>query len=246
VVLGMVPLGWLWLCRGGRLNDISVVAPEARPWSAPEVRALMLFGLTIALWVTRTAPFGGWSAALGLDQVGDHTVALGMVVLAFLVPDGRGERLLDWPTAVRIPWGLLLLFSGGIALGSGFRAAGLDTALGDALAQLASWPLPATVLALAVVVTFTTEVLSNTATAALLMPILGAAATSAGEPVAAWLVPAGLSASCAFMLPVSTAPNAIVVGSGHVTAGTMVREGLAMNLLGAAMITAATVWLLPG
>jgi len=246
VVVLMVPMAWLWLCRGGRLAGIEVTPPVARPWSAPEVRALALFGLTIVLWVSRTAPFGGWSAALGLQQVGDHTVALAMVVLAFLLPSGDGSRLLDWPTAVRIPWGLLLLFAGGIALGSGFRTSGLDVALGDALAQLAALPLPATVFVLALVVTFATEVLSNTATAALLMPILSAAAVGAGEPAAAWLMPAGLSASCAFMLPVSTAPNAIVVGAGHVPPRVMVREGLAMNLLGAVLITATTVWLLPG
>lgn len=243
VVALLVPLSWLWLCRGGRLDGIEVHAPAARPWSAPEVRALMLFGLTIVLWVSRTAPFGGWQAALGWDQVGDHTVALAMVVLAFLLPDGAQGRLLDWETAVRIPWGLLLLFAGGIALGAGFRASGLDAALGDALGRLAVLPLPATVLVLALVVTFTTEVMSNTATAALLMPILSAAAVAAGEPVEAWLMPAGLSASCAFMLPVSTAPNAIVVGAGHVPPGTMVREGLAINLIGALVITGAVVLL---
>jgi len=241
VVVVMIPAVWGWLVRGPALREVTVTAPTARPWTPREVRALGLFAVTVALWVTRTAPFGGWGAWLGLEQVGDHTVALAMVVAAFLVPDGEGDRLLDWPSAVKIPWGLLLLFAGGIALGRGFAAAGLDHTLAEALQGLAGLPLPVTVLLLAVVVSLVTEVLSNTATAALLMPVLGAAAVAAGESVPAWLVPAGLATSCAFMLPVATAPNAIVVGAQRVPTQRMVRDGLVVNLVAAAAIAAATL-----
>jgi len=244
VVALLVPAVWLWLVRDRSLASVQVAAPDARPWVPRERRALALFGLTIVLWVTRTAPFGGWGAWLELPHVGDHTVALAMVLLAFLLPDGQGDQLLDWPTAVRIPWGLLLLFSGGIALGKGFVTSGLDRLLAQGLQALADWPLPVTVLVLAVVVSMVTEVLSNTATAALLMPVLATAALDAGESVPQWIVPAGLATSCAFMLPVATAPNAIVVGSGKVASRRMVREGLVVNLVAATVIAAATLVLL--
>lgn len=247
VVVLMVPLVWLWLCRGRSLDGVTVEVPDLPAIRTPEVRALLLFGVTIVAWVTRTAPFGGWSGGLegvGLDMAGvkDHTVALAMVVVAFVVPDGEGEPLLDWETAVRIPWGLLLLFAGGIALGTSFRTSGLDQAIANGLGLLGDLPLPATILTLCLSVTFLTEITSNTATAALLMPILGTAAGNAGDPVLSWLVPAALSASCAFMLPVATAPNAIVIGAGHVRTGQMAREGVAVNLIGAIVITLVTLW----
>ena len=243
VVLLLVPVVWLWLVRDATLGAVVVEAPRARPWAPREVRALGLFAVTVVLWVTRTAPFGGWGAWLGLTQVGDHTVALGMVLWAFLLPNGEGERLLDWPTAVKIPWGLLLLFAGGIALGKGFKAAELDVALAHGLQHLADLPLPVTVLVLAVTVSMVTEVLSNTATAALLMPVLATAAMEAGEPVPSWIVPAGLATSCAFMLPVATAPNAIVVGSGRVPTRFMAREGLVVNVAAAVVVAAVTLLL---
>ncbi|MEZ4318876.1 MAG: SLC13 family permease [Myxococcota bacterium] len=241
IVAVLLPLAWLWLCRGGRLAGIHVEVPDLPAIRAPEVRALALFGVTIVLWITRTAPFGGWAGAIGVPEVGDHTVALLLVVVAFLVPNGEGEALLDWETAARIPWGLLLLFSGGIALGKSFATSGLDRSLATALATLGDLPTPLTVLALATCVTFLTEITSNTATAALLIPILGTAAVQAGDEPLLWLVPAAFSASCAFMLPVATAPNAIVIGSGHVVTGQMAKEGFALNLMGAVVITVVTL-----
>lgn len=241
VVLVLVPLAWLLLCRGGRLQGVTVPLTELRPWQVQEKRALYLFGVTILLWVTRTVPGGGWGGALGLDNVGDHTIALGMVVAAFVWPDGRGGVLLDWETASRIPWGLLLLFAGGIALGDSFRTSGLDKVIATSLAQLGDLPLPLMVLAITLVIIFVSEVASNTATAALLMPILGTAAVTAGDDPQLWLVPAGFAASTAFMMPVGTAPNAIVIGTGYVRAIEMVREGFALNLISAVVITAATV-----
>lgn len=236
VVLLLLPLTWLVLSPG--LASIEVEAVDPGPWRAPEIRALLLFGVTVVLWVSRTAPFGGWSGALGLDQVGDHVVALGMVVVAFVVPDGRGERLLDWETAVRIPWHLLLLFSGGLALGAGFRASGLDDALAQGFVGLSALPGPVALGVIAVVVSSVTELVSNTATAALLLPVLSDAALDAGQPAAPWLSAATLAASCAFMMPVATAPNAIVFGTGRVPAIEMVRKGVVLNLAAALVIAA--------
>jgi len=188
---------------------------------------------------------GGWSGLLGVPGAGDSTVALAACVAMFLVPGGAGEPLLDWETAADIPWGILLLFGGGIAIAKAFMASGLSAAMGQLLSGMAAWPLAATTLLLCLSVTFVTEVTSNTATTTLLMPVLAAAGKAAGMEPALFMVPAALSASCAFMLPVATAPNAVVFGTGRVTVARMAREGFAINLAGAALLTTWCVFILP-
>lgn len=235
--LMLLPLAWYLLAR--KLPRTGAVElPPVGPWTPPERRVLSVFGLTALLWVTRAEPGGGWTALLGAEGVGDSTVALAAVVALFLIPSGQqdGDALLDWKTAERIPWGLLLLFGGGIAIARAFSASGLGEVLGSWLADdlgLATWPTVLALLLLCLLVTFLTEVTSNTATTTLLMPLLAAAGLAAGIDPALWMVPAALSASCAFMLPVATAPNAIVYGSGGVTTAQMARAGLVLNLAGA-------------
>jgi solute carrier family 13 (sodium-dependent dicarboxylate transporter), member 2/3/5 len=239
----LLPLAWLWVTRGLG-GHVAPAIPTPGPWRAAERRVIAVFALTAAAWIFRTEPFGGWSGLLDLDTASDSTVALAAVVVLFLTPDGDGDALLDWDTARRIPWGLLLLFGGGIAISSAFAASGLSAALGDALAGIASWPMVAVVLVICLVVTFMTEVTSNTATANLLMPVLAAAAIAASLDPRLLMIPATLSASCAFMLPVATAPNAIVSGSEHITTRDMAREGLVLNLTGAVAITVVCLLLL--
>ena len=219
---------------------------EARDPGAPldgleepvrERRVLIVFALTALAWVTRTAPFGGWGRWLGIEGAGDSTVALLAVVAMFLLPDGEGDTLLDWETARKIPWGLLILFGGGIAIARAFQESGLSVALGQALSTLSAWPPVLLTLALCLGVTFLTEVTSNTATASLLMPLLAATSVAIDVNPALLMVPAALSASCAFMLPVATAPNAIVYGSGRLTVRDMARAGLVLNLTGAVVIS---------
>ena len=246
VVAVLLPMCWLYLTRGleGRRP---LTLPDLGPWRAAERRVLWVFGITAAAWVTRTTPFGGWSAWLDLPGAGDSTVALAAVVTLFLIPNGEGQRMLDWETASQIPWGLLLLFGGGIGIARGFEASGLSGALGSWLANdlgITAWPVVLMTLTICLAVTFLTEVTSNTATTTLLMPVLAAAGVAAGIDPALLMVPAALSASCAFMLPVATAPNAIIFGTDMVTTKTMAREGFALNLLGAVVITALTAALL--
>jgi len=237
VVLIMLGPMWLWLTRSLDRDSARLDLPTPGPWRTGETRVLIVFGLTALAWVTRSDPYGGWSAWLGAEGTGDATVALTAVVVMFLVPDGEGGQLLDWPTAARIPWGLLVLFGGGIAIARAFGASGLSTLLGDQLSALASWPVVAMIAAIALSVTFLTEVTSNTATTSLLMPILAAAAIAAEVDPMLLMVPAAVSASCAFMLPVATAPNAIVFGTGRFTTRDMAREGFVLNLLGAVVVT---------
>ncbi len=238
VVLVFVPLTALWLTR--RLNyQGSFVLPEVGKWQSAERRVLIVFALTALAWVTRSQPFGGWSTFLNVPGINDAGVAMLAVVVMFLVPDGRGERLLNWESAAKIPWGMLILFGGGIAIAKAFVASGLSQQLGIWLTQLATLDLFLLILAICLTITFMTEITSNTATTTLMLPILAAAALAAEIPPEVLMVPAAMSASCAFMLPVATAPNTIMFSTGAFPIRTMVKEGLALNLIGALLITSA-------
>lgn len=237
VVVLMVPLMALYLTRGLR-GSVAVELPRAGAWRAEEMRVLVVFLLAALAWITRVEPFGGWRAWLGLPQANDASVALLAVVLLFLLPNGRGGRLLEWENAVEIPWGTLLLFGGGICLAAGFVNSGLSELVGGVFSDFAGLHLYLLILLVALVVTFMTETTSNTASTTLLMPILAAVGMGMGIEPEILMVPAAMSASCAFMLPVATAPNSVVFGSGEVSTARMAREGIVLNLLGAAVISA--------
>lgn len=237
IVVVFLPIAWLWLTRRLKTTQKLEIPPLGR-WTAAEVRVLCVFALTALLWIFRAEPRGGWSHLIGVTGfVDDSTVALLMAAVMFVVPDGRGGRLLDWHVAERIPWGILLLFGGGICIAQAFIASGLSTTVGQGLSMLAGWPIVLLIFVICLGVTFLTEVTSNTATATLLMPIFAAAAVAAELPPALLMVPAAISASYGFMLPVGTPPNAIVFSTGRVPMRTMASEGFALNLMGAVVIT---------
>jgi sodium-dependent dicarboxylate transporter 2/3/5 len=238
VVLIFVPITALWLTRGLDYQG-SFILPAVGTWQSAERRVLIVFALTALAWVTRSQPFGGWSTFLNVPGINDAGVAMLAVVVMFLVPDGRGERLLNWESAAKIPWGMLILFGGGIAIAKAFVASGLSQQLGIWLTQLATLDLFLLILAICLTITFMTEITSNTATTTLMLPILAAAALAAEIPPEVLMVPAAMSASCAFMLPVATAPNTIMFSTGAFPIRTMVKEGLALNLIGALLITSA-------
>jgi sodium-dependent dicarboxylate transporter 2/3/5 len=235
VVLVLLPIAAVWLTR--RLGHQGTVdVPEVGAWQAGEVRVLMVFALTAVAWITRSEPFGGWTALLGLAQTNDAMVALLAVVIMFVVPDGKGERLLDWETATQIPWGMLILFGAGLTIAAAFTASGLSQTIGALLSGLAALHVLLIMLTICLTVTFLTETTSNTATTTLLMPILAAGAVGAGISPELFMIPAAMSASCAFMLPVATAPNVIMFSTGRVAIETMVKEGFTLNLIGAIVI----------
>ena len=236
VALGLPLMAWWLTRRVGGAATARLPAPGA--WAVDEKRVLMVFSLAVLCWVTRSEPFGGWSSWLGVPGAGDSTVALAAVVLLFLLPSGKGGGLLDWDTAADIPWGMLLLFAGGITIAKAFMASGLAALIGARLTVLAGLPAPLLLLCICLCVTFLTEITSNIATTTLLMPILAAAAAAAGIAPELIMIPAAMSASCAFMLPVATAPNAIAYGTGEVTMKRMMREGVVLNLLMALLVTA--------
>lgn len=235
IVLVFVPAIGIYLTRNLG-NHPAPAMPHPGAWRPAEVRVLTVFALTALFWITRLEPFGGWSGTLGIEDSDDYMVAFLAVVSLFLIPDGRGERLLDWDTAVRIPWGMLILFGAGITIAEAFTHSGLSQSIGAALSNLAVLPVFLIMLGICLVVTFLTETTSNTATTTLLMPILAAAALGAGMDPKLLMIPAAMSASCAFMLPVATAPNVIVYSTNRFTIEQMAKEGVALNLLGAIII----------
>lgn len=243
VVLTMLPLAYFLLLRDMPSAKLPPLSRMAR-MSTRERRVLIVFGFTALGWITRIEPLGGWTGLLGIGGIGDATIGFIGLLCMFTVPDGDGGRLLKWQDAEKIPWGILLLFGGGIALASGFEASGLSVTMGQNLTTLAHAPKPLMIFTVCLVVTFLTEVTSNTATTALLMPILGAAAQSANIPPAQLMVPAAISASCAFMLPVATAPNAIVFGTGHVSTRFMASKGFFLNVAGCFLVTAVCLLVL--
>jgi sodium-dependent dicarboxylate transporter 2/3/5 len=236
VVILSLPLMALWLTRNVHLSD-KIVLPTLGKWRIEEKRTLIIFGFTALAWITRKAPFGGWSEFLDVTIAGDSTVALAAVVIMFITSNGKGGRILDWQTAKDIPWGMLLLFAGGIAIAKGFVASGLSSLLGEWLTSLANLPALLMILTICLVVTYLTEITSNTATATLLMPILAVAATSAGYDPMIFMIPAAMCASAAFMLPVATAPNAIAYGTGEITIQDMVKEGAILSVLVSSIVT---------
>ncbi|MGI9428264.1 MAG: SLC13 family permease, partial [Bythopirellula sp.] len=216
VVLVMLPIMAVWLTRNIK-KQANLELPDVGKWRVEEIRTLVVFAITATLWITRREPWGGWSGWANLPDANDASVALVAVVAMFIIPNGRGERLLDWPTAVSIPWGILILFGSGIAISKAFVASGLSTSLGELLADIGQLPPLLMIAIVCLAVTFLTEVTSNTATSNLLMPILAAAATAAHIEPKLIMVPATISASFAFMLPVATGPNAIIFGSDELT-----------------------------
>ncbi len=243
VVVILVPAMALVLTRNLE-GALRLQLPAMGPWQTQERRVMIVFSLTALAWITRSEPFGGWSVWFGVPEANDASVALLAVVVLFLVPDGKGDRLLTWERASTIPWGVLLLFSGGICLAKGFVASGLSDLMGQWLVGMISMHPFALIALVCLGVTFMTEATSNTATTALLMPVLAAAALAAGIAPELIMVPAAMSASCAFMLPVATGPNTVVFSSGLISTARMAREGFLINLLGVTVISSVCYVLL--
>lgn len=206
-----------------------------------EKRVLAVFGLTAFFWITRSfllTPF--------LPFIDDTIIALVAAVSLFIIPAGKGMgNLITWEEAVKIPWGIILLFGGGMALAKAFGDSGLAVWIGQQLVNLENLPLLLLIVVLVTAVNFLTEVTSNLATTAMLMPILATMALALNVHPYMLMVSATLAASCAFMLPVATPPNAVVFGSGHLRIPDMMRSGLWMNLLSIILISFFIYYMLP-
>ncbi|MBZ4023408.1 anion transporter [Rhodobacter sp. TJ_12] len=218
-------------------NVIRAEIAQLGPMSRGEITVAVVFTLTAMAWIFREP--------LGLP-VSDSGIAITAAVVLFALPAGRGQGfVLDWSVAPRLPWGVLILFGGGLALASAFETTGLAAWIGEDVAAVDEVPLSVLVLIVAAVMVFLTGITSNTASAATFLPVLGAVAVGRGIAVEWLMVPVALAASMAFMLPVATPPNAIVFTYKGLKLADMVRAGFVVNLLSIAVIWAAVMGLAP-
>jgi len=261
----LLPITWLLLTRvlfrfkdlhfEGAKEEIDSRVADLGPMSRGEVTVLIVWIATALAWTFRAdinlgfVNVPGWAnlfpeTVRGLIR--NSTVAIFASVLLFALPVDlkKGEFALDWDWAKRIPWGVLVLFGGGLALAKAFGATGLVDFIGGKLTLLDGVPPIFVIISIAVMLTFLTEVTSNVATTTIMLPILGGAVAPAlGVNPLLLMIPAAISASCAFMLPVATPPNAIVFGGGHMTVAQMARAGFLINLTGIVLVTLITYFL---
>jgi len=253
LVILLLPLAWLWLVKVAfpvhlRMPDtvqerIRQDLQQRSPMDRGERIVLVVFLLTATGWVLRQP----LSDALGLPHLSDASIAMTAALLLFVLPVDFGRRVfaMDWDTAVKLPWGILLLFGGGLSLAAAISRHGVDVWLASGFAGMAEAPALLVLLAVTTLVVFLTELTSNTAVANTLIPVMAAVALGLGQAPLPLILAVALAASCAFMLPVATPPNAIVYGSGHVSIAQMMRAGLALNLLAVVVIAVVIRLLLP-
>jgi len=249
----LLPLAWIALTRvifkvefttsGEGRAAIKEMKNDMGAISMPEKRVGIIFVAMGLSWIFRPLLV----RIPGLEALDDSSIAIAGAITLFLVPSGDDSDplLMRWMHIEKLPWGILVLLGGGLTLASAVSNTGLAAWLGGNLAQLGMLPITVLILAVSTLIIFLTELTSNTATAATFLPVVGAIAIDAGINPIMLTVPAALAASCAFMLPVATPPNAIVFGSGMLTIPQMARAGFALNLIAIVLVTVVALTLAP-
>lgn len=262
MTLLFIPITWFMLTRviyPIRLKEIPGGAGFIReelerlgPVKRSEWSVMAIFAFAVTGWLMRD-PLAALAPDLKpflTERLDDTVIAVIAAILLFVVPVNLRKRefVLDWHSAEQIPWGILLLFGGGLSLAAGVRASGLDLFIGEQFSAFAGMPTLLIVLLVGLILVFLTEVTSNTATATIFFPILAGAAPVLGIDPLLLLVPAAMGVSCAFMLPMATPPNALVFATGEVSIRQMAKAGLILNFISAALVTliayTAGVWFL--
>ena len=225
---------------GGK-EEIKRLLSKLGKISYEEKVVAFVFALTAFCWITRS--FLLQKILPGLD---DTIIAIFFAIVLFLIPSKKkGEQLINWEEAVKMPWGIILLFGGGMALAKGFEESGLASWIGSQMTSLAGLPILVLVLVLIAAVNFLTEITSNLATTAMLLPVLAPMALTIDVHPFVLMVGAAVAASCAFMLPVATPPNAVVFGSGYLRIPDMVSKGFIMNIISIFILTFFVYFVLP-
>lgn len=249
----MLPLAWLTLTRWvfnvdfensdeGRA-ELKRMKDDLGRMTVPEIRVAIIFVSMALLWISRPL----LTKLPGLAALDDSGIAMAGAIALFLVPSGdkRDPLLLRWAYAEKLPWSVLILFGGGLTLASAVSSTGLAQWLGNSLQSVGELPLFMLVTLAATMIIFLTELTSNIATTATFLPVVGAIAIETGFDPIVLTVPVTLAASCAFMLPVATPPNAIVFGSGLLTIPKMAKAGMALNMIGIVLVSLVAKFLAP-
>lgn len=244
-------ISWFYLTRisfkfkekkfpGGK-EEIGELLENLGPIKKEEKIVLWVFVLTAFCWITRSFILESF-----LPGIDDTIIAMIAGIVLFTIPaEKEGEQIINWKEAVKMPWGIILLFGGGMALATGFETTGLAVWLGTQMTLLQALPLILLILVIIFSVNFITELTSNLATTAMLLPILAPIALNLNLNPYMLLVATTVAASCAFMLPVATPPNAVVFGSGYLRIPDMVKTGLWMNLISILVLTGMVYFILP-
>lgn len=251
--VAMLPLAWLTLTRWvfnvdfensdeGRA-ELKRMKDDLGRMTVPEIRVAIIFVSMALLWISRPL----LTKLPGLAALDDSGIAMAGAIALFLVPSGdkRDPLLLRWAYAEKLPWSVLILFGGGLTLASAVSSTGLAQWLGNSLQSVGELPLFMLVTLAATMIIFLTELTSNIATTATFLPVVGAIAIETGFDPIVLTVPVTLAASCAFMLPVATPPNAIVFGSGLLTIPKMAKAGMALNMIGIVLVSLVAKFLAP-
>ena len=212
------------------------------PLTKDEIKISIIFALTALAWITRSV-LDNYEMFSGLTDAG---IAIISAILLFIIPSStHKDELLNWEKSNELPWGLLILFGGGLSIAAQINSSGLGIWIGEGLSVLGAVPPIFLILAVAALIIFLTEITSNVATTSTFLPVFGAVAAGIGILPVSLTVPVCLAASCAFMLPVATPPNAIVYGSGKFTIATMMKAGFVLNIIGIVIVTLFAYFLAP-
>lgn len=255
----LVPICWLIVVKTAGVPKGKAIPLEELGLQKPgrmsqaEITTLILCAATALLWIFRAdialgaSKIYGWANLFpNTKMINDATVAIGMALVAFLLPSGKpAERLLGWDEIKRIPWDVLILFGGGFALADALESSGFSKWAGARLSFVGNWPPVLMIITICIVVTLLSEVASNVATATAMMPIAAALATSIGVHPYFLMIPAVLAASSGFMLPVATAPNTIIYATGLVRVKAMARSGILLDITAAIVITLLMFLVIP-
>ncbi|WP_447553698.1 DASS family sodium-coupled anion symporter [Vreelandella sp. EE22] len=254
VVVALLFIGWLMLTRfiypmklsslpGGKALIRKEMQALGRT-SFEEKAVLGVFLLAAFFWITRSFLWQG--QIINIPGISDTMIAIAAAILLFLIPSkNKGGCLLGWDIAKDVPWGILLLFGGGLAIAAGFNASGLAAWMGDQMSVLEGVNFLLVILLSTAMVLYLTEITSNTATATMILPVLASLALALNVHPFVLMVPAAMAANCAFMLPVGTPPNAIIFATGKITIIEMVRNGFWLNIIALLLIVAAVYFMLP-
>jgi sodium-dependent dicarboxylate transporter 2/3/5 len=230
-------IGWIYLTRivfrsnipnvGAAKEEVHKQLAALGKMTFEEKMVMIVFMLTASAWILRS-----FVLVRFIDGINDTIIAIGGALLLFILPASqKGEKLMDWNTARKLPWGILLLFGGGLAIAAAFKSTGLADWFGNHLSTFDQFHFAIILFAAIIMVNYFTEITSNVATASVLLPILASLSHTIGVHPFGLMVGASLAASCAFMLPVATPPNAIAYSSGYLSMNNMVRAGFWMNLM---------------
>jgi sodium-dependent dicarboxylate transporter 2/3/5 len=243
-------IAWYYLTRvafplkqsefpGGK-KEINILLKELGPISKEEKTVLVIFILTAFSWITKS-----FLLERILPQIDDTIIAIVAAFVLFIMQSSKRKPLLNWDEAVKIPWGIILLFGGGMAIAKGFELTGLASYIGFKMIVFKGLPLFLIIVLIIICVNFLTEITSNLATTAMLLPVLAPLAASIEIDPFILLIACTTAASCAFMLPVATPPNAVVFGSGYLKIPDMVKAGFWMNMISILILSIAVYFLLP-